>query len=144
MWFRSSFYIGGTKKYINNLVWLSVWHEIAPKRSEFFIFLIVFGLSSIFHVVLAIFYMVKNYEKSSNLIKVERGLSEMAKNQPNMGKLYIFINHRSKIYIFCNIWNFKTFILMWNEHLKIASILSLHLSRTLHWWFSLQKQITWI
>ena len=137
MWFRSSFYIGGTKKYINNSVWLSVWHEIAPKRSEFFIFLIVFGLSSIFHVVLAIFYVVKNYEKSSNLLKVERGLSEMAKNQPNMGKLYIFINHRSKTKIFSNIWIFKTFNLIWNETFKNGFNLSLHLSRTLHWWFSL-------
>ena len=137
MWFRSSFYIGGTKKYINNLVWLSVWHEIARKRSEFFIFLIVFGLSSIFHVVLAIFYVVKNYEKSSNLLKVERGLSEMVKNQPNMGKLYIFINHRSKTQIFCNIWIFKTFNLIWNETFKNGFNLSLHLSRTLHWWFSL-------
>ena len=137
MWFRSSFYIGGTKKYINNLVWVSVWHEIAPKRSEFFIFLSVFGLSSIFHVVLAIFYVVKNDKKSSNLLKVEMGLSEMAKNQPNMGKLYIFVNHRSKTQIFSNICIFKTFNLIWNETFKNGFNLSLHLSRTLHWWFSL-------
>ena len=52
--------------------------------------------------------MVKNYEKSSNLKKVERGLSEMAKNQTNIQELDIFMILRSYTVIFSNFRNSKT------------------------------------